>query len=234
MKLGNLDIKDIYVGSLSASQMFLGDQKVWPAEEPVPYISVDYIKSNGQQCLVTGQYPQSNDSWELTWGTTMRYADLPSNAGENKGWSNNIYWSSGGRYIQGQIKPWLMSNISYNPSIDVSTVSADEIFTEHVDAVNSNLSLTLYRHATQTQSTATRTNPRYFNQYSFSLAYENVWDAKTRGFAYMKIYRWKHWRSGQLIQDLIPVNYNGHGAMYDLISKQFFTSTTGVDFLLPE
>lgn len=105
----------------------------WTIVYAAPYVSVDYIEADGRQCLVTNYKPGQGDSWELTWGVTVPYSELPSGAGENKGWCNYTYWGGGGRYTNGVVCPWILGNVSYSPTVQTSTVSAGEIFTEHID-----------------------------------------------------------------------------------------------------
>ena len=60
MKLGNLDIKDIYVGSTPATQMYFGDVKIWPEEQPP--VTNDWLCFTAQEANSTVRLDKNNSS----------------------------------------------------------------------------------------------------------------------------------------------------------------------------
>lgn len=107
-----------------------------------------------------------------------------------------------------------------------------EKFTDHMyvgTLASGKYGYTMYRHLTDTLYS--------YKEWSGSARNENVFLCGVSGdassLANKRIYGWKHWRNGALIRDMVPINYNGVGAMYDKVSQTVFTSGSGVDFLLP-
>lgn len=106
-----------------------------------------------------------------------------------------------------------------------------EKFTDHMGIGTSDgkSTYTMYRHSTDTLYS--------YNAFKKSSQNANLNLCGVSGdassLANKRIYGWKHWRNGALIRDMVPIDYNGVGAMYDNVTQAVFTSGSGVDFLLP-
>lgn len=91
MKLGNLDIKGIYVGSTPAAQMYVGTTKVWPEDQPQP-VSVNAVRfqnvgnTTGVVQLVPNDQLSGRADWEYSsdgstwtaWDKTNTYLSVDS------------------------------------------------------------------------------------------------------------------------------------------------------------
>lgn len=87
MNLGNKEIKSIYIGSTAAAQMYFGNAKVWPKEEPQPvgdWLCFTAAGSNASVALMHGnsapsismEYSLDNETWNsYTLGTTVTLAN---------------------------------------------------------------------------------------------------------------------------------------------------------------
>lgn len=204
-----------------------GDSNIptgWTVVKPA-----EYIEANSQQYLDTGYAAMVGDEIEITWANT-------DNTKENKGFLVGSYWSGGGRVGDGQIRPWIFPGItgggfSTPGNFYTNTMTIGEKFTDNMGIQTSNgkSTYTMYRHSTDTLYSY---NEFISSPFSNNLTLCGVYgDASS--MANKRIYGWKHWRNGVLIRDMVPINYNGVGAMYDNVSQTVFTSGSGVDFLLP-
>lgn len=215
-------ISSVYVGSTQYSQIYIGSDKIWPAQTFVQYdCEIEYLEGTGNQYIDlniipnenTGIYIQSIDNNQS--GAYDHYAcGLRDGSGDTR-WCighSQLRWYYGyGGYATIADGPYsgyiAESTLNYLNSKTATCVVNGSTFTVNLPSL----------------SFTPQYNIRIFGSSGVSAEY-----AKWNG----KIYAFKVSQGSTVVMDLIPVRVGQVGYMYDTVSGKLLGNSGTGDFVL--
>lgn len=222
LKLGNKNISKFYLGNKGIGKAYLGTKLVFESAKP---IFVDYIESTGTQYIDTGVIQNSNQKFEIiTQPLTLagNQAFFGSQTGSGSGSSGAKYMFLG---IYTNHPGWL---VQYGYASDYFNYGTKDLnkhtfvldlpnLTLNVDDVSYDISA----------SSATISGT-----YSVWLFARND-NGAGRTFYTGRVYGYKVYENGELIQDLKPCLHpkTFEACMYDMITKQYFYNQGAGEFI---
>lgn len=227
LNLGNLNVKDLFLGSTKVSSAWLGKRKVWP---DLPYdAEVEYLGITGVEQIETGVIPSVLDTYYLDFMSTA--------TGPQCGIWSSVYgtWNAVPnkwlflklRHTNAQVQTWNFKPTSPTYTDITATTSLVNGRRAHVvfslkDRYCSFDNGALSRRVNLTVGTPSDEQPQIVLR-------QGGWSGR--------IYGWVVDRDGTIIQDAVPVRFTNEqgqseGAMYDKVSKQLFRNKGTGSFVI--
>lgn len=222
LNLGNLNVKDLFLGSTKVSSAWLGTQKVWPS---LPYdAEVEYLESTGTQWIQTDWIADLTKDFRISgrcgFATTQR--GMLMSAYSNNDQSN----MSIELYNNLRFRVYCHADtIVYAPGVSVGDMFAFDIMYQSSDGLmtatangvtRTGVVQSAYR---RLNSLAMRIGADYRNMFLYGM------------FGSIRV------ENPDLVCDFIPVrftneNNQSEGAMYDKVTKQLFRNQGTGDFVI--
>lgn len=201
-------------------------------------MNVEYIMTNGKQCILTDWIPLIDTKIEMYfhakdplnkdglnnvifYSTGENYIIFSINNGGSPGqyneiylWNNNTY-GHGGNIQRGEFEGYIKSK---TPQLFCMSKDSAEIYRFP------NWSTSGFM---EKRSLDLRTQPCTTPLYLF--LYKSTTECYNRAKLY--IYGIRCWNNGILERDFVPAKKNGIYGLYDKVNKKFWRSSSGVDFL---
>ena len=213
-------ISGVYVGSTQYSQIYMGSNKLWPAQNTLPYdAEVEYLEATGTQYINTNAYPIYNYglSGEIKMQRTGNSTGDTAYVGRTTYGGFELYTNS-----NRGICLWVSK---LQGDIYVQTGSGG--FDKNVHLVTFNITNNIsYLSVDGTQYSGEIAANADAQGYVQLFSHRGYYNAEGR------IYYCKLYYNSVLIHDLIPVRVGQVGYMYDKVTGRLFGNSGTGSFVL--
>ena len=206
-------ISSIYVGSTQYSQIYMGSNKLWPAQTALPYdAEIEYLEGTGTQWIDTLIHPETGYGFELYGGFTT--------------FNNNEFFGGGNNYNNGLGICTHGAFQTYGVIVGTTEVCTIQSQNNVMYLFRVNTDGTVY---VDNEYKGQSTSPQMpSGNYTMNIFKHSTNSSPRQA----KIYYCKIFNSNGLVFDGIPVRKNGVGYMYDKVSGQLFGNSGTGDFVL--